>query len=164
MDELKHVYIKDIDNNVQIEPEYIYMTIPADYVCTYNKILTLLAEFGVDMLNDCRASCTKRNKSIVDCFNMFNAAVAARKLGQDKVAQTLIKYINGQLKIINNNTDIVPNIVYPVDEQGYIKAIVSCGENPIFTVDAESGKLWQESHTTDTNGVYVLDETDIASE
>ena len=29
-------------NTTTIEPEYVYMTIPADYVCTYNKILQKL--------------------------------------------------------------------------------------------------------------------------
>jgi hypothetical protein len=151
-------------NTTTIEPEYVYMTIPADYVCTYNKILVLLAKFGVDMLQSCQAACTKRNKNIIDCFNMFNAAVAARKLGQDKLAETIMKYINAQLKILNDNTEITPNIIFPVDENGYIKAVVSCGENPTFTVDAESGELWQQSQTNDLSGDFMLDSTDTASE
>lgn len=164
VDALKRVYVKHIDTEIEINPEYVYMTIPADYICVYNKILILLSEYGLDMLNDCQASCTKRNKSIVDCFNMFNAAVAARKLGQDKVAETIIKYVKGQLKIINNNSDINPTFVYPVDEKGYLKALVSCGENPRFTIDAESGELFQKSITSDVNGVYTLDETDTDSD
>lgn len=157
---LKRVYVDVKDDKIEINPEYIYMTIPADYVCTYNKILVLLAKYGVEMLINCEAGCSSKNKSIISCFNMFNAAVAARKLGQDKIAETIIAYVNSQLKIINNNEDINPQVVFPVDENGYLKAIVSCGENPKFTIDVESGELWKKSITGKDNGVYVLDETD----
>lgn len=159
---LERVYVRHTQDSIEINPEYIYMTIPADYVCTYHKILILLAEYGVDMLNDCQAGCSNQNKSIINCFNMFNAAVAARKLGQDKTAETIMKYVNGQLNIIHNYNDINTKIVFPVDENGYLKAIVSCGENPTFTIDPETGLLWEKSIAND-NEVYALDETDTES-
>ena len=159
---LERVYVRHIQDSIEINPEYIYMTIPADYVCTYHKILILLSEYGVDMLNDCQAGCSNQNKSIINCFNMFNAAVAARKLGQDKTAETIMKYVNGQLNIIHNYNDINTKIVFPVDENGYLKAIVSCGENPTFTIDPETGLLWEKSIAND-NAVYVLDEIDTDS-
>lgn len=159
---LKRVYVRHTQDSIEINPEYIYMTIPADYVCTYHKILILLSEYGVDMLNDCQAGCSNQNKSIINCFNMFNAAVAARKLGQDKTAETIMKYVNGQLNIIHNYNDINTKIVFPVDENGYLKAIVSCGENPTFTIDPETGLLWEKSIAND-NEVYALDETDTES-
>ena len=67
----------------QIELEYIYITIPAEYICVYHRILALLADYGEEMLKDCKANCTKRNSSVIECFNMFNSAVAARKLGKN---------------------------------------------------------------------------------
>ncbi len=163
IDKLKRVYIKHSDDIITINPEYIYMTIPADYVCTYHKILILLSEYGIDMLKDCQASCTNQNKSIINCFNMFNAAVAARKLGKDKEAETIIKYINGQLNIINSREEIGGTIVFPVDEKGYLKAIITCGNNPIFTIDAESGELWEKSIAESTD-VFVLGDEDVAYE
>lgn len=159
---LKRVYVRHTQDSIEINPEYIYMTIPADYICTYHKILILLSEYGVDMLNDCQAGCSNQNKSIINCFNMFNAAVAARKLGQNKTAETIMKYVNGQLNIIHNYNDIDTKIVFPVDENGYLKAIVSCGENPTFTIDPETGLLWEKSIAND-NEVYALDETDTES-
>lgn len=160
IDKLRKVYVGHNDNVIEIYPEYIYMTIPADYVCTYNKILILLSEYGVNMLNDCKAGCTNQNKSIINCFNMFNAAVAARKLGKFKEAETIIKYVNEQLKIIHSNEEIIDAIVFPVDEKGYLKAIVGCNENPMFKIDAESGELWQ-STIGNINEVYSLDENDL---
>lgn len=160
---LERVYVRAENNTVEINPEYIYMTIPAEYVCIYHKILILMAEYGLDMLNDCQAGCTNQNKSIINCFNMFNAAVAARKLGQDKVAETIIKYVNSQLKLIYNNDIIIPETVFPVDEHGYLKAIVSCGENPKFEIDINSGELFKKSIANNT-AVFALDETDTNSD
>lgn len=160
---LERVYVRAENNTVEINPEYIYMTIPAEYVCIYHKILILMAEYGLDMLNDCQAGCTNQNKSIINCFNMFNAAVAARKLGQDKVAETIIKYVNSQLKLIYNNDITIPETVFPVDEHGYLKAIVSCGENPKFEIDINSGELFKKS-ITNNGAVFALDETDTNSD
>lgn len=160
---LERVYVRAENNTVEINPEYIYMTIPAEYVCIYHKILILMSEYGLDMLNDCQAGCTNQNKSIINCFNMFNAAVAARKLGQDKVAETIIKYVNSQLKLIYNNDITIPETVFPVDEHGYLKAIVSCEENPKFEIDINSGELFKQS-IANNGAVFALDETDTNSD
>ena len=85
---------------VPIEPEYVYMTIPASWVCVYHRILAMLADYGEDMLKDCKATCTDRNSNVIECFNMFNAAIAARKIGKGKLAETLIKYINAKINQI----------------------------------------------------------------
>lgn len=159
---LQQVFVKAENNTVEINPEYVYMTIPAEYICTYHKILVLLADYGLDMLNDCQAGCTNQNKSIINCFNMFNAAVAARKLGLTKQAETIIKYVNGQLNLIYHADNIDTSIVWPVDENGYIQALVTCGENPKFEVDVESGVLFQKN-IGNIDEVYALDETDISS-
>ena len=78
---------------IKVEPEYIYVTVPAEYICVYHRILAMMADYGEEMLKDCKASCTDKNNNVIECFNMFNSAVAARKLGKDKLAETLIKYI-----------------------------------------------------------------------
>ena len=38
----------------EVTPEYIYTTIPAEYVCVYHKILAMLADYGEEMLKDCK--------------------------------------------------------------------------------------------------------------
>lgn len=148
---------------VEIEPEYVYMTIPAEYVCIYHRILVMLADFGVEMLKDCQAACGSKNRKIIDCFNMFNAAVAARKIGQEKLAKTLIDYIKAQIDLNYNGEAPSPEIVYPVDREGKIKAVVGCAETPKFMIDAESGQLWQES-VKDLETVYALGDNDVAFE
>lgn len=128
---------------IQVEPEYVYVTIPAEYICVYHRILAMLADYGEDMLKDCKASCTNRNSNVIDCFNMFNAAVAARKLGKDKLAETLIKYIKAKINQMYRGVDNSTSFVFPVDENGQLKAFVSCNERPMFYINPEDGELYE---------------------
>ena len=129
--------------SIQVEPEYVYVTIPAEYICVYHRILAMLADYGEDMLKDCKASCTDRNSNVIDCFNMFNAAVAARKLGRDKLAETLIKYIKAKINQMYRGVDNSTSFVFPVDENGQLKAFVSCNERPMFYINPEDGELYE---------------------
>ena len=128
---------------IEIEPEYVYVTIPAEYICVYHSILAMLADYGEDMLKDCKASCTDRNSGVIECFNMFNAAVAARKLGKTKLAATLILYIKEKINMIYQGKDNSTSFVFPIDENGRIKAFVSCGELPKFEINPDNGVLYE---------------------
>ena len=151
---------------VDINPEYVYTKIPADYVCIYHKILILFADYGIDLLKDCKASCDKRNSKIIECFNMFHAAIAAKHLGQNREAELLIKYINAQIELLYNGEDNSPSIVFPVDENGELKAIVGCASVPRFQVKVEEGNLFKGEilHSTINRDLYSLGEEDKVSE
>lgn len=79
--------------------EFTYLKVPIKYKCVYIKLLTKLNELGVDMLNDCTAVCGGKNKFVITCWNMFQAACASYELGDVKKADLLINYIKGQLNI-----------------------------------------------------------------
>lgn len=128
---------------IKVEPEYIYVTVPAEYICVYHRILAMMADYGEEMLKDCKASYTDKNNNVIECFNMFNAAVAARKLGKDKLAETLIKYIKAKINQIYKGTDNSTSFVFPIDENGEIKAFVSCGERPKFEINPDEGMLYE---------------------
>ena len=132
-----------MSNFKEIELEYVYVTIPADYICVYHRILSLLADYGAEMLRDCKANCTDRNSGVIECFNMFNSAVAARKLGKDKLAETLIKYIKAKINQMYRGVDNSTSFVFPVDENGQLKAFVSCNERPMFYINPEDGELYE---------------------
>ena len=131
-----------MSNLKQVELEYVYVTIPAEYICVYHRILAMLADYGEEMLKDCKASCTDRNSGVIECFNMFNAAVAARKLEKTKLAETLIKYVKAKINQIYKGKDNSTSFVFPVDENGQIKAFVSCGERPRFEINPDDGQLY----------------------
>ena len=40
---------------------------------------------------------------------------------------------------------VAMQVIDYLHEHGYLKAVVSCGENPTFTIDIDSGQLFQES-------------------
>ncbi len=143
-------------NRREIEPEYIYLTIPAEYVCVYHRILAMLADFGEDMLKDCKASCTDRNSGIIECYNMFNAAVAARAIGQEKKATLIINYIKAKINQIYKSEDNSTSFVFPIDENGKLKAFVSCNDRPRFWVTGE--ELYEQEQQLGFEETYSLDD------
>lgn len=126
-----------------IELEYVYVTIPAEYICVYHRILAMMADYGEEMLKDCKATCTDKNSGVIECFNMFNAAIAAKKLGKESLANTLIKYIKTKINQIYKGVDNSTSFVFPVDENGQLKAFVSCGERPKFEINPEDMTLYE---------------------
>lgn len=123
----------------EVNLEYIYVTIPADYVCVYHDIMQLLADYGIEMLKDCKASCTKRNSNVIECFNIFNAAVAARKLGKNKLAETLIKYIKAKINQIKGSSSETSEFTLNIDGEGTIQVLTKCSNNEcVMLADAET--------------------------
>lgn len=132
-----------MSNRKEVNPEYIYLTIPAEYVCVYHRIMAMLADYGEEMLKDCKATCTDRNSGVIECFNMFNAACAARLLGQDKKAQLIINYVKAKINQIYKGKDNSTSFVFPIDENGKLKAFVSCNDRPRFWINEEKDLMKQ---------------------
>ena len=145
-----------MSNRKEITPEYIYITIPAEYVCVYHRILAMLADYGEDMLKDCKASCSDRNSGVIECFNMFNAAVAARHIGQTKKAELIINYIKAKINQIYKGKYNFTGFVFPVDENGILKAFVSCNDRPRFWIDDEI--LYKQNQGLGYEEEYSLDD------
>ena len=127
----------------EVIPEYIYLTVPAEYVCVYHRIMAMLADYGEEMLKDCKANCTDKNSGVIECFNMFNAACAARLLGQDKKAELIINYIKAKINQIYRGKDNSTSYVFPIDENGKLKAFVSCNDRPRFWINEEEDLMKQ---------------------
>ena len=122
----------------QIYPDYIYTTIPAEWVCVHRKILMMMADYGEAMLKDCKASCTDRNSNIIECFNMFNAAVAAKNIGQDKKANLIINYIKAKINQIYKGVDTSEFLTTCIDKNGTLKTLVKCKDIPEFWIYDEN--------------------------
>ena len=142
------------------QPEYVYVTIPAEYVCVYHKLLAMLADYGEEMLKDCKASCTDKNSGVIECYNMFNAAVAARCLGQTKKATLIINYIKAKINQIYKKDSPETGYVFPVDEYGHIKAFVSCTDRPKFWINSEDGVLYKKAMDFGPIEPFLLDKRD----
>ena len=139
--------MEEINGVVEITPEYAYLTIPREYVCIYHKLLVYLADFGKALLDDCSASCKGNNKTVIDCWNMFQSAIACKSLGRDEEAKLFIDYIDKQLTNIYKGTDKekwAGTMYMPITPDGKLKAVVSCSPEVQFYVDGETGELYQK--------------------
>lgn len=148
--------VKDIE-------EYIYLKIPEDYICIYNKLLIYLAKFGKELLDDCSSTCKTKNKTILDCWAMFQSAIANRALGNCKEANFLINYIDKQLSNIYK-IDGIPNIAiiyYEIDEKGYLKSTIDCETKIKFIVDDETGYLQQWIYNDKTGNEFIIDNSNL---
>lgn len=50
------VYVEAAEN-VEVDVNWLYCLIPAQYAYVYHKLLLAMADLGIDMLQDCKASC-----------------------------------------------------------------------------------------------------------
>ena len=78
---------------------YIYLVVPAEFECVYTKLLTRVADLGVDIVKDCSATCRGINRQVLNCWNIFQAACASYELGNEAQAAFMIKYIDEQLNL-----------------------------------------------------------------
>lgn len=156
-------------DEIEINPEYVYMMIPSDWVCLYHKLLGYLADFGEVALKDCKVVCQGNNLYVIQCWNMFQSAVACRNLGKIKQADVLIDYIKAQLDIIYSNSD---KEVYCgggevfVTKDGHLKARVSCDtdESYRFFINKEDGHLYEEYDAETQKTVFHIENGDLISE
>lgn len=145
-----------MSNRKEVTPEYIYLTIPAEYVCVYHRIMAMLADYGEEMLKDCKANCTDKNSGVIECFNMFNAACAARHMGEDKKAALIINYVKAKINQIYKGKDNSTGYVFPIDENGVLKAFVSCNDRPRFWIDTDD--LLKQNQNLGYEEEYSLDD------
>lgn len=161
------VYV-DKEKLIEIQPEFLYLTIPAEYVCIYHKLLVYLADFGKKLLDDCSTICKGNNKIVVDCWNLFQSALACKSLGQHKQASLFIDYIDKQLNNIYRGED---NKVYngtnyyPITPDGKLKVLCSCQGDSKFEVDLETGELYQEYlENANNNETFVVEDNNLIVE
>ena len=138
---------EDIKDKVEVFPEYIYMTIPSDYVCIYHKLVMYMADFGKEIISDCTTTCKDNAKNLISCWNLFLSSFAAYNLNKKKEAQFYIDYIEKQLDLIYkgvSNKAVPVSLPVKITDDGRLQAIVSCDNGIRFYVDYESGNLYQE--------------------
>ena len=134
---------------IEIVPEHIYLTIPTEWVCTYHQLLVAIADLGKNMIDDCSAACKGNSKNIINCWNMFQSAIACRTLGREKEADFLIKYIEKQIDSLygGGNTNKYTGITkFSITPDGRLKALCTCknNHNIKFEVDVKTGELYKQ--------------------
>lgn len=127
---------------------FIYLTIPTEYVVVYRKLMQCLLDAGINILKQCDCNC-KNNKTriIFDCWCAFQSAIAAKKLGQDKTAEVILKYIIAQLELACTCEEFCDCDILPVEvAKGILEVISNCEKCniPTFYIDVNTGELYSE--------------------
>lgn len=150
-----------IDGNtyeVNVLSDTIDITIPENYICIYHKLLAYFADFGIDLLsidNIC-----KTNKSIIDCWYLFQSAVACNYLGKTKQADLYIDYIDKQLAINYKGTNkkvYDGGIYFPIDNSGELEVLNTCNTNVNIGIDLDSGIMY----ASDTTDNFTIEDNDL---
>lgn len=158
------VVVKDTsDDRVEIKPEYVYLTVPAEYVCVYHKLLVYMADFGKKVIDDCTFSCKGDGRNIYNCWNLFQSACAAKAIGDDTKAEFYMTYVKKQLELTYKHSDKEAydgGYYYPVTPDGHIKAEVSCSTKGVsFKVSEDDYKLLLQLEANANKGsVFVLND------
>lgn len=119
-----------MEENVQLNNQeakapnvYYHTIIPKEWINTYGKLCVLIQHYGADMLKDCNAKCSPNNKTIIDCFNMFEAAICARNLStrynvnensipeSEKLGNLLYNYVTKQIDNLYKDFDYPYSVV-----------------------------------------------------
>lgn len=162
-DKYSKVYALNEPELINIEPSFVYLTVPAEWVCVYHKILAAVADLGKNILDDCNSTCKGTNKTIINCWNMFQSAVACNELDRREEAEFLINYIKKQLEsIYRGSGKSVFDGTFPISisEDGKLKAVVTCNDSMHkFEVDPKTGKLYEAYiDCKENNQVFVLED------
>lgn len=78
------------------------LKVPGRWKQIYTTLLTLMANNGLKLLEDCNASCTGTGRQLISCWNMFNVACACYELENISEANAMLKTVIYQLNLTFN--------------------------------------------------------------
>ena len=128
----------------------IYLLIPENYITIYQKLITLI-------INNNKAIKEKPdnvvNKQIIDCWNLFQSAVAAYNLGFEKDADFFISFINCNIDNIINKYGEIYNETFYFEHPDMIgiRGTEITIDDIDFYVNNEDGNIYQKVNKDETN-------------
>lgn len=151
------------DGTKKITPEYVYLTIPAEYVCVYHKLLSYIADFGKSIIDDCSFACKGDGRKIYNCWSLFQSACAAYTVDDKEKAKFYLDYVSKQLEQYYKGTtkeQYTGGYYYPITPDGVLKAQVSCSTGNVdFLVDEKTFELYADYTNQLKDGdVYTIDD------
>lgn len=132
----------------------IYLLIPENYITTYQKLITLI-------INNNKAIKEKPdnvvNKQIIDCWNLFQSAVAAYNLGFEKDANFFISFINCNIDNIINKYGEIYNETFYFEHPDMIgiRGTEITIDDIDFYVNDEDGNIYQKVNKDETNNKKI---------
>lgn len=149
--------------------KHVYLSIPINYICVYNKLKYLVYNYGIDIIKDCASSCKLKNKTIVECWNLFQLAIVNYHNNKIDEANNIINNIKNKIDKLYktlSNIDYNGESDYYIDENGNNKTHIVCNgysyELPNLKIKYEF-ILNSQSNINDTTGRGITTKIDITS-
>lgn len=146
-----------LDNNINIKEillSDIYLLIPENYITIYQKLITLI-------ISNNKAIKEKPdnvvNKQIIDCWNLFQSAVAAYNLGFEKDADFFISFINCNIDNIINKYGEIYNETFYFEHPDMIgiRGTEITIDDIDFYVNNEDGNIYQKINKDETDNKKI---------
>lgn len=128
----------------------IYLLIPENYITIYQKLITLI-------INNNKVIKEKPdnvvNKQIIDCWNLFQSAVAAYNLGFEKEADFFINFIDCHINNIIDKYGEIYNEMFYLEHPDMIgiRGSEITIDDIDFYVDNKDGNIYQTINKDETN-------------
>lgn len=144
-------------NNINIKEillSDIYLLIPENYITIYQKLITLI-------INNNKAIKEKPdnvvNKQIINCWNLFQSAVAAYNLGFEKDADFFISFINCNIDNIINKYGEIYNETFYFEHPDMIgiRGTEITIDDIDFYVNNEDGNIYQKVNKDETDNKKI---------
>lgn len=160
--EYNEIYTKDsnYDSGVEVNVEVVYLTIPTKWIPTYRKLLSLIANGGKAILDDCNYGCKGNGSIVFNCWNIFQSACAAHAEGKEDEAELFINYVSKQINAYNKSNGIKVNdtsFKYIITPDGKVKADGVIEDNVVsLSLDEENKEAYDNYQANKDNGkVYT---------
>lgn len=144
-------------NNINIKKillSDIYLLIPENYITIYQKLITLI-------INNNKAIKEKPdnvvNKQIINCWNLFQSAVAVYNLGFEKEADFFINFIDCHINNIINKYGEIYNETFYFEHPDMIgiRGTEITIDDIDFYVNNEDGNIYQKVNKDETDNKKI---------
>lgn len=139
------VYTADNSNDsFEIESDVCYLTIPADWIPTYRKLLMFVADYGKHILDDCNIACKGTGSIVFNCWNLFQSACAAYTMEDFEKAVLFKDYVDKQINLVDKEVNDT-TFKYTVTPDGSIKVNGNIIDNKVsFTTNKSTYEKYKE--------------------
>ena len=149
-----------LDTEYNVDVEVVYLTIPTKWIPTYRKLLSLIANGGKAILDDCNYGCKGNGSIVFNCWNIFQSACAAHTEGRNDEAELFINYVSKQINAYNKSNGIKVNdtsFKYTITPDGKVKADGVIEDNTVsLSLDKENKEAYDNYQANKDNGkIYV---------
>ena len=149
-----------LNTEYNVDVEVVYLTIPTKWIPTYRKLLSLVANGGKAILDDCNYGCKGNGSIVFNCWNIFQSACAAHAEGKEDEAELFINYVSKQINAYNKSNGIKVNdtgFKYTITPDGKVKADGVIEDDVVsLSLDEENKEAYDNYQANKDNGkVFV---------